>query len=538
MRLFLLYLLILGFVPVSASASPDDQAVEASVLGGVSVIGTSSADIIMARSMVNPLHLKGDAAEYLVDSVLRQNNGSGWRPITSRFGRQGLDSIYVRYDLYGRPKALMVGEVKYGQSTLGMTKDGQQMSSRWINKRLIALSNRFEEAATSSDVRARSISGGRQPAHRIDVTLPNGHQGMFWRENALHSWKYQGKVSDLTEARKKVMTDAAFLRTAGLGRITIRKRIFDVKMTQDQVEITTRDAALLDQGISHKKLPGKIIRLPLGEMNIASNQALADKLARKIPVLSAADAKLLANKVNRRFEYQMASNRFTQFGHSASKLKAISALKAGSFGALIAGGFDIYQNHSEGNLFRSSMMGLWPVAVGTYTGNTLIPAIINSRRVAASAAFLGTSPMELSKVIGMGSGFATTSIIAGYTCYALGDCSLGTANMIAGSGVASGVAGSLAASGTMLAISSFASAGTGTAISSLSGVAATNASLAWLGMGGGMATGGMVLGGIVTTGAIATYYLVDWGTNQWERKKIHDKMMEMLRSYPEMEHSI
>jgi hypothetical protein len=77
-----------------------------------------------------------------------------------------------------------------------------------------------------------------------------------------------------------------------------------------------------------------------------------------------------------------------------------------------------------------------------------------------------------------------------------------------GAGLGSGAALAFGAyNGTML----LASASTGTAISTLSGVAATNATLAWLGGGsiaaggGGMALGSMVLGGIVAGPALAIF---------------------------------
>lgn len=75
----------------------------------------------------------------------------------------------------------------------------------------------------------------------------------------------------------------------------------------------------------------------------------------------------------------------------------------------------------------------------------------------------------------------------------------------AGTGLA---AGALAAFGAYGSVGMFAAASTGTAISSLAGAAATNATLAWLGGGSlaaggfGMAGGAAVLGGIVAAPAI------------------------------------
>lgn len=77
-----------------------------------------------------------------------------------------------------------------------------------------------------------------------------------------------------------------------------------------------------------------------------------------------------------------------------------------------------------------------------------------------------------------------------------------------GAGLGGGAALAFGAyNGTML----LASAGTGTAISTLSGAAATNATLAWLGGGtlaaggGGVALGTMIMGGIVTGPALAIF---------------------------------
>lgn len=82
------------------------------------------------------------------------------------------------------------------------------------------------------------------------------------------------------------------------------------------------------------------------------------------------------------------------------------------------------------------------------------------------------------------------------------------ASEVVGSGAAGVGAGVLLGWGAYGTVMTLGTASTGTAIGALSGVAATNATLAWLGGGslaaggGGMALGGMVLGGIVAGPAL------------------------------------
>lgn len=79
-----------------------------------------------------------------------------------------------------------------------------------------------------------------------------------------------------------------------------------------------------------------------------------------------------------------------------------------------------------------------------------------------------------------------------------------------GAAVASKVMGA-AVSGTLLAlVSTFGTAGTGTAISTLSGAAATHATLAWVGglAGGGMAAGAVLTGGLTLIVGLAAYKML------------------------------
>ena len=89
--------------------------------------------------------------------------------------------------------------------------------------------------------------------------------------------------------------------------------------------------------------------------------------------------------------------------------------------------------------------------------------------------------------------------------------------------VGGGLAGAMAGFGAYGAVGLLATASTGTAISSLGGIAATNATLAWLG-GGSLATGGLgvaggtaVLGGIIAAPVIAVTALI-WAKSAESKK--------------------
>ena len=126
-------------------------------------------------------------------------------------------------------------------------------------------------------------------------------------------------------------------------------------------------------------------------------------------------------------------------------------------------------------------------------------------------------------------------------------CEMEVANMFAG-GIGGVGAGVLTAFGAYSATMALASASTGTAIASLSGAAATNATLAWLG-GGSLAAGGFgiaggtaVLGGLVAGPAIA---VLGFTLDAASSKKLDEakaniaqarKIAEELKSGTEMTH--
>lgn len=95
------------------------------------------------------------------------------------------------------------------------------------------------------------------------------------------------------------------------------------------------------------------------------------------------------------------------------------------------------------------------------------------------------------------------------------------------------LSGALAAFGAYNGTMAFAAASTGTAISSLSGVAATNATLAWLG-GGTLASGGMgVAGGTLALGALAAgpaLLIAGWYMGAKAESKVNDALSNLAEA--------
>lgn len=122
-------------------------------------------------------------------------------------------------------------------------------------------------------------------------------------------------------------------------------------------------------------------------------------------------------------------------------------------------------------------------------------------------------------------------------------CSLEVASMLAG-GLGGIGGGALAAFGAYSATMTFAAASTGTAIASLSGVAATNATLAFLG-GGSLAAGGLgmaggmaVLGGLVAGPALAIMGFVMLGAGSKKLDDAYSNLAEARKISEELENLI
>lgn len=120
---------------------------------------------------------------------------------------------------------------------------------------------------------------------------------------------------------------------------------------------------------------------------------------------------------------------------------------------------------------------------------------------------------------------------------------LTTANSFlnASTGVGAGLASSGAA---VFLVGQLATASTGTAIGTLSGAAASNATLAWLGGGsiasggGGMAAGSIVMGGIIVIPALAVMALLSHYSANKEIKVIKERELEAMSMIDDIKKNI
>lgn len=117
----------------------------------------------------------------------------------------------------------------------------------------------------------------------------------------------------------------------------------------------------------------------------------------------------------------------------------------------------------------------------------------------------------------------------------------GQAAINATKGVASGVSTAL---GAWALVSTFGTASTGTAIGTLSGVAATNATLAWFGGGAvaaggaGMAGGALALGGLVAIPALALTGVFSHIKANKQISEIEERLIELYEAVDQIESNL
>lgn len=489
----------------------NDQAISmVSVSAGV----LSKADIALVSSSINSNHANGEIAELITGEVYEKALGtnSGWEQVTPKMGRQGIDGIFVKYDENGRPKGLIVTETKYGSSTLGNTRDGKQMSDQWTAKRLRALSKRYHEVA-SKKIKYGPLPSEETVRHKINIKLKNGEVGVFWRRNTSDEWHYDGPNGSIEEAKLKAADTGDYLEAAGNGKISYRKRIFRIKINENKISITITDP---NNGGKTRRITIEATEEIISKYGIKYKKELMRQIKNKFPNMTDEEIKEYVKQITAKMK--KLGDYFNIQKVDINKYIRNNSLKAGIAGAVFGG---LLQATSElietGKInisevaFKASMAGV-SLGAGQFVGQSAITHINRSQTLSSAA-------LKISKKIGLGSSQSYIKIIGGtvggLTTSALlavgdvcrGNSSLEDAAKILGVDALASIGAAGATSGAMSIVSTFGVASTGTAISTLSGAAATKATLAWIGnmLGGYGAIGGSIFLGV---GSVAILFSV------------------------------
>jgi hypothetical protein len=490
---------------------PFKTGVETAGVGSLTAYQTAlgRADLAVAKSLINERLLKGEIGEAIHDQIVsRYPHRSGqWLNVSPRLGRQGLDHVLVQLDENGTPRRLMVDETKFGSSKLLTTVSGNiQMGDKYISDRLSGLAKRFDTIRMQAKDNMVSAKPPSELSARrlVQIPLSDSESVVFWRPSeGAGPWCYDGPPESLPKAIQQLKNMAYLFRAGADGRIDFRKRIFQVKFDEDILKVNILDASTVDAvGGNLKKLPVIAENIP-AEASVTVEK-MADQLRQKLPYLDSAESRRLAQGIQsaaKPAEDALAQSSFKNF-------TAVEATKAGTAGVLIAVPVEIafeVINGGQVNWQRVAGVGVLAggsAAIGSTLGNATTFALLRTEAgYSASSAVAELVGLRSASHFANGAGGlvggGATAILFAYGGYWLGYYDLQTANRSAVAGVAGVGAGAAASAVTLGLISTYATAGTGVAISSLSGASATSASLAWLG-GGSVASGGLgVAGGTV-----------------------------------------
>ncbi len=482
-----------GIATSLADVESEQTRAAMAITGALPALQSTAVDY--ARSQLPPNAVKGIYGESVAHRVMQSllPTRDSWYAITPRSGPQGLDHLHIRMDSSGKPIDMVVAETKYGTSRLGMTKDGIQLGRDWVRERLRGLGKRYLVVAASEKIVAKKLPFS--PGRQVSVVLSNGRQCHFWKASSQDpNWHYDGKADDLAEARKKASSMGDFLCKAAQGKVPYHVVLNQVHSAQ-KMTITWYTH---DRNGRNIPLSKNVLSLPpkfstTGVLTPAEEKELAKLVLKQMPWLTNGEARRFAQDMNKSVD----SNNLLS---GLSRLKALGRPMIMNGG--IAGALDAGMGLVEGgtlSLGRTattfSVAGVGGTIQGLLRGG--VPGNI------CSGGFAGHVSRFAS-----GGGLLASAFVAAEAYHALTGAQDATTTA---RNSALALSGPLASAATFGLVAAFGTASTGTAISSLSGIAAYNATMACLGGGsivaggGGMLWGGLALGGVAVVATAALY---------------------------------
>jgi len=449
---------------------------------------------------VNMNGRKGVLGEKLMHDILTETGG--WVKGSPAGTKQGIDGLYFKFGIKGRLDVL-VGEAKYGGSELNDTaKYGKQMAREWIISHLKNCSRKYAFISKKLGSGNANISMRPPPKYAKTETIPfNKGKARIWQDGDKVKVYVEGKSIDLKDLIRRSKAIAQRLQYATDSGM-YRARLFRYKPQGDTHHFEISKLDKYGNPIGHpQKISGKFNKLPKiyqyvlrkHYKGIFQNIGLNDE-----------DAKIWTEKCCENPAYFKKFQKISRWSIKYGPHVKIFAggLMSGILGCSIDAGIQFLRNrdvdirHSLkiGALSSISFIG------GTYTSIHLHWIFTESklgRKLLSRLPWqrVGRAPIgqALSR---LGGNLATVAIFA-YGGWLIGNYNFNEANrqmVAAGFGA---IGSSAFFSGTIGLVSAYATASTGTAISTLSGITAYNATMAWIGGGPLIAGGFGVSGGVM-----------------------------------------
>lgn len=526
-------------------ATAQEQGTAEVATGGLyGVVGASlaRAEEAVCRSLVNYSHVRGAFGETVMDRVvLGSRRGGSWQTISVSPKPQGIDGIYIKRDGVGNPRALLVGEAKFGSARLGITRDGRQLSSTWTTTRLSYEASRYQHAGSTTSVKlqARPKMLSANP-DVVKVRLPDGRDGYFWRNSKLDPWSYDGPQGTLKNAQSVALRDGYYLQAASEGKINYRQRVFKIDVSRDTISVKVQDAkSSLPSDVTVREIARVKIDASTRRSFMADTKAeIARQLMVKNPHLMEEEAKMIAATATRKMRHLEA---ILQQQNRAYWVSALSdTAKAGAVSGVLAGVLDTaIQLYSSGQVDWGqgggmALLGAGAGGAGAIAHHLVVGAAIQNTAAhqffvqTANAVGLPTG-MAAANIAGQGAGGAIGSIVFALVMFLSDEMDARDAARMAAAGTIGSAAGMAAGGGMIAFATAYGTAGTGAAISSLSGAAANSAALAWIGGGtlsaggGGMALGSLIVSGGIGVFAVAATAVVYWGYAEYDNRETNHR---------------
>lgn len=505
------------WMPAGASISTGSVGFTAGrrVIGGSDIVvpllhrGDASRPYIM-----NPF--KGALGESLMDDFFTRGfleRSGGWVAGTpSRIGPRGIDGLYFKSDAAGHIKDLFVAEAKYGASRLGLTKDGVQMGGPWTSKRLSGTAANYERMANRMQM-TNAAKASRRPAvlpsNSLKVPMSGDEYAYVWDTRDGTRFFAKDPRFSPADVQQQLRRTADYLNRAASGQASYRPRLFHYAAVGREHRITIAKVDSVTAGaVDSQTFQGRFDELP------KQVQTSLRRMFRRTFVEMGKSPREIRELTKRCCD----DPQFFSKMHPTARWSALAgidrrAVVTGFAGGAIAGGIDVFvqwQESGEIDLVRTGTvtgLGLGAGFAGHYTGvqtATLLGNTTIGRNILAATSISPGAYGGMTAAFGSFAGGVAASAVFSYGMYFAGYTDLRTANRSMIASAAGTAAGAGFTYGTLTLVSTYGVASTGTAISTLSGAAAANATWAYLG-GGSLAAGGfgMTGGMIVVTGGAA-----------------------------------